>query len=344
MRNYFPNLLGNEDTKKRIGSSLENGRAPHAYLIEGPEGSGRLTLALGLAAAFNCERREDSSYALPCGVCNSCKKIFAEGHTDVRVLRRRPDKQTVGVEEIKNLRSDMFLSATEADKKVYIIRDAERMTPEAQNALLIVLEEPPPNIKIILLSSAGDKILTTVKSRAQHIAMARFGKERLAELLCEILEEAKALRRSSPEKFNSVLIGADGRLGRALMLMSPSVSGEAQDSRADALALFKALGTGASALTVYKAVTSLPDKRQELMQIIEYVLNGLRDIIAVKLAPTTEPLFFSSEKEAREMLSSINMKRAHKAFEIFTEAYTECTKNANVTALLTSLAASIKSL
>jgi len=344
MRNYFPDLLGNEDTKRRLGSAIESGRAPHAYLIEGAEGSGKLTLALGIAAAFNCEKRENDTSALPCGICNSCKKIFSEGHTDVRIIRRQGDKQTIGVDEVKQLRSEMFLSATEAENKVYIFREAEKLTPEAQNALLIVLEEPPKNVKILLLSSAGDKILTTIKSRTQYVAMSRFGKERLAELLCGLSNEATSMKRSSPEKFASLILGADGRLGRAKELLSPSFASEAEEQRSDASAVLAALGTGASAINVYKAINSLPEKRQELMDIFEQVLCGLRDVIAAKLAPDAEPLFYASSKEAKDMLSAIGAKRAQKAFDLFTKAYSECTKNANVTALLTSLAASVKGL
>ena len=158
MRIYFPRLIGNGETKERLGRAIESGTLPHAFLIGGPSGSGKSTLAIEIAAALNC-------------------------FPDVKVLAKKKDKATLGVEAVKDFREDMFLSSTESENKIYIIDDAESMTPEAQNSLLKVLEEPPKSVNIILLAKECDRILTTIKSRTQYIPMSRFDEGELAEQL-----------------------------------------------------------------------------------------------------------------------------------------------------------------
>ena len=154
MGGFFSGLFGNEPLKTRLGGAIRRGTAAHAFLISGPEGSGKMTLAKEMAAAFNCEKRGDGISPLPCHSCNTCRRIFEDGFTDVKTLSKPKDKATIGVGEIRYFREDMFLSATESDYKIYVIDDAERMTPNAQNALLKVLEEPPNNVVIILLTAS----------------------------------------------------------------------------------------------------------------------------------------------------------------------------------------------
>ena len=203
MREYFPRLLGNGETKTRIGKAVEAGNVPHAFLIGGPSGSGKSILAKEISAALNCENRYSTSHSLPCGVCNNCKRVREGNFTDVKILEKKKDKASVGVLEIKDFREDMFLSATESESKIYIIDDAECMTVEAQNALLKVLEEPPSGVIIILLAKECDRILTTIKSRTQYVPMTRFSEDEIMKFLLKESEEARTLSREDPEKLKS---------------------------------------------------------------------------------------------------------------------------------------------
>ena len=138
MRRYFPALLGNEKTKSRIGAAIDGGTLPHALLIGGAFGSGKTTLAIEIAAALNCEKKGDGASSLPCGECGCCKRIRELNFPDLKVLSKPKDRATLGVDAIKDFREDMFLSSTESDYKIYVIDDAETMTTEAQNALLVL--------------------------------------------------------------------------------------------------------------------------------------------------------------------------------------------------------------
>jgi DNA polymerase III delta' subunit len=245
VRSYFPRLIGNEETKARLGRAIESGVLPHAFLIGGPSGSGKSTLAIEIAAALNC-REKHSSSPLPCGKCNNCHRIYEGNFPDVKILTKKKDKATLGVEAVKDFREDMFLSSTESENKIYIIDDAECMTPEAQNALLKVLEEPPKSVSIILLAKECDRILTTIKSRAQYIPMSRFDDGELAKQLLNESADARAIKAADPTKFMGLVMSADGRLGLAKNLLSKKLSEENEEERAEITRLIRAISQKAS--------------------------------------------------------------------------------------------------
>lgn len=335
MRRYFTRLYGNTDTKNRIATAIQHKTLPHAFLIDGQEGSGKMTLALEIAAALNCERRSDDTLPLPCGVCRCCECIRGEAFADVRILRRQSDKATIGVDEIKEFRADMFLSATESEYKIYIIKDAERMTPEAQNALLIILEEPPRNVIIMLLASGTDRILTTIKSRTQYIAMSRFAPEEIEAYLSGVSSSHDS------DKLRVAALGADGRIGAALKLLSPSESEEYREYRSDIYTFIKALAGNVPYATLYAAVMNLPTKRAELTEMLEGIITAIRDMIVLKRSDAS-PVFFASREEAEEYTCAIGHRRLFGIYDIINRTHADCAKNANINALITNLAAKIK--
>ncbi len=342
MRKYFPKLLGNDGARSRIGRAVEEGRAPHAFLIGGPSGSGKSVLATEIAAAINCERRHDTLHPLPCGTCVTCKRIYEGNFTDVKILEKRKDKATLGVEPIKDFREDMFLSSTESEYKVYIIDDAECMTSEAQNALLKVLEEPPEGVFIILLARECDRILTTIKSRTQYIAMARFSEEEIENFALERSEDAARLARSDVSKFKSAIMSADGRLGLALTLFDQKSASENEESRADALAVVEAASGRGGFADIYSAVMALPQKRAELSIAIEQIICAVRDLIVLKEDGNAPLIFFPTREDGLRYSESTDRKRLFMLYDALCEAQELCQKNANVSNLLINLMARIK--
>ena len=341
MRRYFPNLYGNENTKNRIGPAIESGRIPHAFLIDGGEGAGKLTLALSISAAMLCERKNDAASPLPCCSCNTCKRVLSKIHPDVRILEKQSDKATLGVREIREFREDMYLSPTEAESKIYIIRDAEKMTPEAQNALLIILEEPPVNTKIFLLASGCDRILTTIKSRSQYIACARFTPE-------EILDYLKKTGRFQlfdsydGERLDALILSSDGRIGKALSIIESGELDDTEERRKDCISMLNIFAASTDAADILRTVGNLPDKRGELVPIFEMLQDALRDVIALKHTKNPPLLFFINTDQANSLASKIGAQRASKLFDLITRAHEECLKNANVPTLLATLCARIR--
>ncbi len=343
MRKIFEGLFGNEAAKMRFSSAILAGTLPHAFLISGPEGSGKLTLATEICAALNCEHKTDASYSLPCRKCNTCRRIFEGSYTDIKILGRQGGKSTIGVDAVKDFKEDMFLTATESDYKLYIINDAEALTPQAQNALLTVMEEPPPGVVIFLLSSSTGKILTTIKSRAQYVAMERFSQRELEKHLLTKSAEATALKRADPEGFAAVIMKSDGYLGRAMREVDPEGALRVREDRAAVMRFVRALDGRSPFSELYSAVCALPDSRAELTLALEDILTALSDMIKLKSAKTPLHLtFFTSEKDAEETLRGLSQKRLFRIYELMLTAHGQITKNAMATAVLSSLAANIK--
>lgn len=342
MRAYFSRLFGNDAEKERLGSAVINSSLPHALLFIGPEGSGKKTLTLELAAALNCERQGDASSPLPCHECNTCKRIFDNNYTDVKFLKRNGDRATIGVDEVRLFREDMFLSSTESGYKAYVIEDADRLTVNAQNALLTVLEEPPRNVHIILLASSPDKILTTVKSRAQSIYMSRFDKDALRKYLLLKSEKARAYKSSSPETLEGILMSADGRIGRALSLFSDKEAESNKEERALTKEIILSFRQSAPYSELYSTLAKLPTSRQELTEALEQILNAIRDLILIKPDSKVPLLFYLDRKEARELSRSMGEKRLHTLYNLITDALEDTAKNVSVAAVVTNLGTKIK--
>ena len=126
----FETLLGNERLKDNLRSSINRGRISHFYLISGPAGSGKRTLARLLAAAILCRSQEK-----PCGTCPACRKVLGAGHPDFITIDD-PEKKTVPVDLVRQARSDMYVRPNESDHKIYLFPRGQDMAEPSQNALL----------------------------------------------------------------------------------------------------------------------------------------------------------------------------------------------------------------
>lgn len=214
----FDALLGNEQLKSGLTRSLAAGHASHFYLISGPQGSGKHTLARLLSAALVC-RGENA----PCMSCPACRKALSGAHPDV-ITVDDPEKKTVSVSLVRQAKADIYVRPNEAPRKVYIFPRAQDMGLEGQNALLKVLEEPPEYGVFLLLTDNPQKLLPTVRSRCTELKMLPLSDSVLRA----------ALMRSHPELPGDVLDGAVRRSGGFLGQAEALLTHE-QDPRTDAL-------------------------------------------------------------------------------------------------------------
>lgn len=171
----FDALLGNGRLKDNLTAALRQGKAAHFYLLSGPTGSGKQTLARLLAAAVLCHGPDR-----PCLKCESCRKVMAGVHPDV-ITVRDPEHKTVPVRLIRQMRDDVFIRPNEGDRKIYIF--PQEMGVEGQNALLKILEEPPAYGFFLLLTENADKILPTVRSRCVELTLQPLEQELLKTVL-----------------------------------------------------------------------------------------------------------------------------------------------------------------
>lgn len=336
---WFSDLVGNDSLKSALAARVTAGTVPHALLILGESGSGKKTLVRELAAALNCEKRS-AGIPLPCHSCNTCRRILSGQFTDVKTLGKAPGKATVGVDDVREFREDMFLSATESAYKIYIFEDADAMTPQAQNALLKVLEEPPAGVMMFLLARSQDKILTTVRSRTQILRMERLQEEDIRKILATDVHAAITLRRD-PDAVRALLLAADGNAGRAIALADPRATQELEQRRRTTLNVLDALCGKLSYAGVRDAVFALPDKRTDFPDMAEEVLTALRDLLLIRRDENAVPLFFTDKNDITRYTSQIPVGRLYAAFDIFNQAAASCRANANMNLLLTGIAADL---
>lgn len=343
MRRYFTDLYGNNEIKERIGLAIENKTLPHAIMISGQEGSGKHTLVREIASALNCTGRDSLSAPLPCHRCNNCRRISENNFVDLKYLSKSADKATVGVGEVRLFREDMFLSSTESDYKIYVIEDGEALTPEAQNALLKVLEEPPLGVIIIMLVKEGDKILTTVKSRMQYFAMSRFTEDEIDKYFTETDSRVLYVKRESYEKYRGVLLTSDGRIGEAQRLFEDKSLKAIAEEREKVEAIIKSLCGRSTFSSLHNAISALPQKRAELLPMLEKLINATRDLIAARLSENYTPLFFASKEYATKTSREIGQKKLIRFYDELLYCHDACSKNGNVGLILSTLTAKLKS-
>ena len=159
----FEALLGNDRLKETLAASLDKGHISHFYLISGPRGSGKHTLARLLAQAILCQGSHK-----PCGSCGPCRKIENGNHPDF-ITVEDPEHKNVAVKIVREIREDVFIRPNESAYKIYLF--PQELGIEGQNALLKILEEPPKHGVFLLLTDNPEKLLTTVRSRCTELKL-----------------------------------------------------------------------------------------------------------------------------------------------------------------------------
>ena len=202
-------LLGNERLRSGLAAVFASGKLSHCYLLAGPAGSGKHSLARILAAAMECTEGDKR----PCGRCPQCRKVLAGVHPDV-ITVDDPAKKTVTVEMIRKARSDVYIKPNEGLRKVYLIPRAADMNPAAQNALLKVIEEPPDYAAFLLLTESAERLLPTIRSRSVLLRLSPLRPEQGMEALTQRFPD------KSREELADAWSRSEGFLGRAAQLLS----------------------------------------------------------------------------------------------------------------------------
>lgn len=314
------NLIGHQRVLDGLDRALANGRLAQAYLLIGPEGVGKSTLALALAQAVNCQQPGPS----PCGVCSQCRKIAAGNHPDVTVTVPEKGKRAVSVDQVRELQHGLSLGAYEGRCRVVILPDAGRLAQEASNALLKTLEEPAPDTLLVLTAGDEAAILPTIRSRCQTLS--------LQPVPTGLLTEALAAREGTDsEQARAAAAFARGRPGLALRALADpgllEVEGERLTSLREAvrrdlagrLALSGALAGG----------TANAALREALRALLETWLHWWRDALLAKTAcdgPLVYPAEIDHYRAAADQLSLEELRAALAAVQ---DAQRQVEANAN---------------
>ena len=283
----FDALLGNDRLKENLRAARQKGRMSHFYLLSGPRGAGKHTLADLIAAAMLCESKDG-----PCGVCAHCRKVAGRIHPDYITIDD-PTKKTVPVDLIREARADIFVRPNEGAKKIYLFPRAQDMGIPGQNALLKVLEEPPSYGVFLLLTDNPEKLLPTVRSRCVELKLRALPEDLLRRTLNREFPDAE------PGRIAAAMMRSGGYLGQAReMLEGAGVSENAKN--------FAAAYAARDVFALQKLLTPMEKwKRDALIPALGEWLEILEQALLVRSgmsAVTAEAAAIGASRSPRDLM------------------------------------------
>jgi DNA polymerase-3 subunit delta' len=300
-----------EGAKQALLTAIRDHTLPHAYLFLGPAGVGKRTTALALAKALNCPVQQ----AEACNRCSTCQRIERSLHPDVHLVE--PQGQAIKIDQIRHLQSLLSLHAYEGGTKVAILDDASRLTKEAANALLKVLEEPPALTLLILVCQHLGELPATVLSRTQ---MLRFGLLRHPTLVTLLRQQGRP--QAEAELLASL---SGGRPGKALTLEVPKVV----HMRQQALDLLTRASSGDPAVTLASA-EQWAKRKSDHDLLFEMLLSLARDLAVIRAGGCESHLIDADMASSLSPLAtSLPRATVWEVFEIIHATHRALTHNAN---------------
>jgi DNA polymerase-3 subunit delta' len=288
-------LVGHEAVLRLLERALAQGRLSHAYILAGRAHVGKGTLAMSMAQAVNCQ-----GDAPPCGDCVPCRRIQAGRHADVVVLavQEEAGHKSIGIDVVRKIQHQASLKPYEGACRVFIIDGAEFLTEEAANALLKTLEEPPPQVLIILTTVNADALLATVRSRCQELHLHPVAEATIAEALetrwGADADEARRLARL-----------AQGCVGWAIRALEDPAVLETRARRLERLAALASASLEDRFSYAADLAALVPQQRTALRETLDLWASWWRDAL-VREAGTPE---LALDRDAPESEASGRMSR-----------------------------------
>ena len=311
-------ITGQSALKNLLSGSISAGRVSHAYILEGDSGMGKKTLAYAFACQLVCSGKT------ACGSCHDCRLALSGNHPDIITVTPDEGKNSISVDNIRELYGSVMIKPYSADKKVIIIPGCEKLNPQAQNALLKMLEEPPSYIVFILLTSNSNYFLETVLSRSLKLSMQPYSDSEIRTVLAA---------NGFPSVSDTVISCSDGNVGKALSLVSGGTFLSLRKELAD---LFGSFFGPVSA--VFDIVAFLEANKDSAEDIFDILLSFARELTMAHLSAGS-----SSAAEdfcPDDYISRTSLKGCMAFLDVIIDSKKKLLSNVNYTLLANSFAMS----
>ena len=276
----FTDIIGQEQLKEHLQNAISMNKVSHAYIINGERSSGKEFIAKVFAAALQCE----TGGVEPCGECHSCKQALSGNQPDI-IFVSHDKPNTIGVEDIRaQINNDIVIKPYSSPRKVYIMNEGEKMTVQAQNALLKTLEEPPEYAVILILTANVDSLLPTILSRCVVLNMKPVPDNKVKKYLMEDL--------AVPDyKANICVAFARGNIGKAKML---ATSEEFEKVKEEAVTLVKYIND-MEISEIVKAIKKISEYKFDVTDYLDILSVWYRDVLLFKATKDANSLIFKDE-------------------------------------------------
>ena len=298
----FKDVVGHKDILKYISSAVENNRVSHAYILNGERGSGKKMLANLFAMTLLCETGDNE----PCGKCHSCKQAESGNHPDIiRVTHEKPN--SISVDDIRTqVNNTVDIKPYQGPYKVYIIPQADMMTPQAQNAILKTIEEPPSYAVFLLLTENAETLLPTINSRCVMLKLRNIKDTLIKKYLMENLE--------IPDyKADMCTAFAQGNMGRAILLAN---SDHFNEIREEAVQLLKHINE-MELNEIVAAVKNISVYKLEITDYLDIIMIWYRDVLLYKATKEIDKVVF---KDQLQSIKEQARKSSYEGIELILES------------------------
>lgn len=277
----FADIVGQEQLREHLENAVRAGKVSHAYIINGERNAGKEFIAKTFAMALQCEDRQDVE---PCGECHSCKQALSGNHPDIIfITHEKPG--TIGVDDIRRqINTDVAIKPYSGPKKIYIVSEGEKMTVQAQNALLKTLEEPPEYAVILILTDNVNTLLPTILSRCVVLNMKPVRDAQIKEYLMENM--------GIPDYKADICVAfARGNVGKARLLAN---SEEFDKVKEEAITLLKYIGE-MELHEIVAAIKKINEYKFDVNDYMDILSIWYRDVLLFKATHDVNHLIFREE-------------------------------------------------
>lgn len=320
-------IVSRAELKEYLTKAVETGNISHAYLFTGEKGSGKLLLAQYFADAMLCTGDGEK----PCGTCKSCMQADSGNQPDIRKITH--EKASIGVDEIREqINHDVSIKPYSGKYKIYIMEDADKMTDQAQNALLKTIEEPPEYAVILLLAENENRLLETIRSRVVKLEVKPVDRQTVKQFLMKEKHVPDYLAEESA-KFSQ------GNIGKAIRY---AASEDFMELKQNVLHLLRYL-PDMTVSEVVEGIKEIGGRKEEVQDILDLMVLWYRDVLICKVTTDPNQLLFKEDfKALKELARKIDYEGVDQIIESVDKAKQRLKANVNFDMTMQLLMLSIK--